>query len=363
MKLALVCPTVGQTQRGYERFFTDLHRELRTALAPHLFKGGGHAGERESVLAHLSRTGVLSRLCGRRLAWRRYQLEHLSFAARLAPALQHGGFDLVHVIDPPQLRHLLRLRRLGLWHGRLLFTQGGPEIIEPGLEVDHVHCLTSDVLWRMQTLGVPIRRLTLLPVGIARERFTATATRDELRRRHGLPADAFVVLCLGAVNRQHKRIDHVITELAAANSHLHLWLDGGLQPDGDPALLMQAQAVLGARFRHTQVASAKVGDLLALADVLVSAALEESFGMAVVEAMSAGVPVLVHDNAHFRALAGDGAHYVDMASSGALATVLRDMAAGTRPLQPPCDPCESVAHLSWRELAPRYAEMYRQVAE
>jgi glycosyltransferase involved in cell wall biosynthesis len=361
VKLALACPTVGQTQRGYERFFTDLHRELGPRLAPHLFKGGGQAAERETVLPHLRRTGLLARLCGRRLAWRRYQLEHLSFVLRLVPALRRGGFDVVHVIDPPLLRYLLRLRRWGLWRGRLLFTQGGPEIIDPAPDVDHVHCLTDDILMRMRALGVPERRLSLLPVGIAPERFASALTRAELRHRHGLPDDAFVVLCLGAVNRHHKRIDHVITELAAAGARLHLWLDGSLHPDGDPTLLAQARATLGERFRHTQVASDQVGDLLALADVLVSASIEESFGMAVVEAMSVGLPVLLHDAPHFRALAGDGAHPVDMACTGALATVLRAMSAGERALQPRTDPSAAVAHLSWQALAPRYAEMYQRV--
>jgi 1,2-diacylglycerol 3-alpha-glucosyltransferase len=362
MKLALACPTVGQTQRGYERFFTDLHREMGPSLAPHLFKGGGESGPRETVLAHLRRTGVLSQLCGRRLAWRRYQLEHLSFAARLAPALQRGGHDVVHVIDPPLLSHLLRLRRWGLWRGRVLFTQGGPAIVEPGPDVDHVHCLTVDIFERMQALGVPGDKLTLLPVGISRDHFTTSAPRAALRARQGIADDAFVVLCLGAVNRHHKRIDHVTAEIAAAGAPVQLWLDGSLHPDGEPALLTQAQAALGARFRHTQVPSAEVGDLLAMADVLVSAALDESFGMAVVEAMSAGVPVLVHDNAHFRALAGDGAHHVDMAAPGALATALRAMAAGERALQPAQDPRAAVAHLSWRELVPKYADMYRRVA-
>ena len=366
MKLALACPTVGQTQRGYERFFTDLHRELGPELgpqwAPHLFKGGGKAGVRETVLPHLRRTGFLARLCGRRLAWRRYQLEHLSFAASLAPSLRSGGFDLVHVIDPPQLAHLLRMRRWGLWRGRLLFTQGGPAIIEPDADVDHVHCLTSDIFERMQALGVPGDRLTLLPVGIARERFAIATTRDELRRRHGVPPSAFIVLCLGAVNRHHKRIDHVTDQVCAAGEPVHLWLDGSLHPDGEPALLDQARARLGLRFHHTQVPSAQVGELLAMADVVVSAALDESFGMAVVEAMSAGLPVLVHDNTHFRALVGDGAHRIDMATPGALAAVLRDMAQGRRALQPLKDPRAAVAHLSWRELVPKYADMYRRAA-
>lgn len=361
MKVALVCPTVGQTQRGYERFMTDLHRVLGTQVQAHLFKGAGAPGPGEVVVRHISRTGWLARLFGARLAYRRYQLEHASFAAMLLPHLRRGGFDIVHVIDPPLAAHLAQLRR---WFGlpfKLVFTHGGPAPVTLSADVDHVHCLTDEAAAEMRAAGVPAARLTTLPVGIQRERFLPSQDRQTLRARWGVAPDRFVVLCVGAVNRGHKRVDHLIDEAKSVPGDLLLWLDGSLHPDGDIGLLALAHEGLGDRFRYTQVPSDQVGELFRMADLLVSTSVNESFGMAVVEAMSVGVPVAVHDCPHFRALLQGGAHLVDMTRPGALAAFLsawRQNPAARRTAQAPE---QAVSRLAWDRLSPAYLDMYSRL--
>ncbi len=359
MKVALVCPTLGQTQRGYERFMGDLHHLL--GAQAHVFKGGGSSGAGATVVRHFSRTGWLARLLGTRLAYRRYQLEHASFALVLAAHLRRGGFDVVHIIDPPLAAHLVRLRR---WWGltfKLVFTHGGPAAVQLGPDVDHVHCLTEEAAQQMRASGVDAARVSVLPVGIWRDRFVPALDRNALRDQWGLPRDQFVALCVGAVNRHHKRIDHLIAEVADGPQDLLLWLDGSLHPDGDVALLALARQRLGERFRHTQVPSDRVGELFRMADLLVSTAVNESFGMAVVEAMSVGMPVVVHDSLHFSTLLGDGAHRVDMARAGALATFLRALKHGDKPLQPAQEPQKAVARFAWELLRPAYIGMYSRL--
>ncbi len=358
LKVALVCPTVGQTRRGYERFFTDLHSVLGPDIDVHLFKGAGASGPRETVVPHLRRTGLMSRLVGQRLAYRRYQLEHASFAAMLMPALRRGGFDVVHVIDPPLARHLQTVRRLAGLHFRLLYTHGGPAVVDPGAGVDHVHCLTQPAQDQMRGLGVPEERLTVVPVGVHFDRFRAAATRAALREQWRIPAGRAVVLCVGAVNRHHKRIDHLIREMAAAGGDALLWLDGSLHPDGDVTLLDLGRSLLGDRFCYTEVESRRVGELYALADLLVSAAVDESFGMAIVEAMSTGLPVLVHDSPHFQALLGAGAHRVDMVTPGALAQTLSALLRALPVQRPLSDPQAAVAHFGWSALRADYIQLY-----
>jgi len=358
LKVALVCPTVGQTRRGYERFFTDLHSVLGPDIDVHLFKGAGASGPRETVVPHLRRTGLMSRLVGQRLAYRRYQLEHASFAAMLMPALRRGGFDVVHVIDPPLARHLQTVRRLAGLHFRLLYTHGGPAVVDPGAGVDHVHCLTQPAQDQMRGLGVPEERLTVVPVGVHFDRFRAAATRAALREQWRIPAGRAVVLCVGAVNRHHKRIDHLIREMAAVGGDALLWLDGSLHPDGDVTLLDLGRSLLGDRFCYTEVESRRVGELYALADLLVSAAVDESFGMAIVEAMSTGLPVLVHDSPHFQALLGAGAHRVDMVTPGALAQTLSALLRALPVQRPLSDPQAAVAHFGWSALRADYIQLY-----
>ncbi|HEX5130392.1 MAG TPA: hypothetical protein VFV90_11635, partial [Usitatibacter sp.] len=62
MRVALVCPTVGQTRRGYERFMTDLFALVRTDVDATLFKGGGEPAPGECVVPHVKRTGMVARM-------------------------------------------------------------------------------------------------------------------------------------------------------------------------------------------------------------------------------------------------------------------------------------------------------------
>jgi glycosyltransferase involved in cell wall biosynthesis len=362
MKVALACPTIGQTRRGYERFFSDLHRVVASHVNTHLFKGGGTTGAHETVVAHIRRTGAMSRLLHHRLAYRRYQLEHASFAAMLAPTLFRGGFDVVHVIDPPLAHHLHILRRIAGLKYKLLYTHGGPAMIAPDIGVDHVHCLTEAARTQMRAIGIPDAQLSVLPVGMDFVRFKPSLPRAALRSAWQVPPGQAVVLCVGAVNRGHKRIDHLIREMAEAGGDALLWVDGSLSPDGDASLLELGRELLGPRFRHTEVESDSVGDLYAVADLLVSAAVDESFGMAIVEAMSTGLAVLVHDSAHFQALLGDGAHRVSMVTPGALAQAIQGLLSTLPVTTAAQDPRTAVAGFNWPALQDRYIRLYGRVA-
>jgi glycosyltransferase involved in cell wall biosynthesis len=341
---------------------SDLFHAVAPDLDAHLFKGGGARIPGETVVSHISRNGMLARALGPRLPYRRYQLEFASFAAMLLPHLWRGGFDLVHVIDPPLLSHLSRLKRLCSLPYHLVFTHAGPAAVANLGRADHVHCLTPASAAEARAADVAPDRLSELPVGISSKRFARPADRDTLRARWNVPRNRFTILCIASINRHHKRIDYLIDEVARLNDDFLLWVDGSLHPDGDPELLKMAAARLGPRFRHTHVEADQVAELFGLADVLVSASLHESFGMAVVEAMSAGLPVLVHDSEHFRWLADDGAHRLDMTRDGAVAECLGEMKQGVRPLKPPRDPRSAVARFDWDVLRHEYVAMYQRAA-
>lgn len=361
LRLALVCPSVGQTRRGYERFMTDLCRLLAPEVQITLFKGAGAPGAGEVVIPHLRRTGRLGRLLGGRLRRLRYHLEFATFARAVAPRLARGRFDLVHFIDPPLCRPLHAARRSSRARHRLLFTYAIPIPYTLARWVDHVHCLTPTALQEAVASGIPADRLTMLPVGVDMAGLPDSTRREELRRRFGVSPETFVILAVTSLNRHHKRVDHLIAEAARLPDGFLLWIDGGTEPDGDKTLLDLARSRLGNRFRHTHVPSSEVGDLLSLADVMVSASLHEAFGMAVVEAMGAGLPVIVHDSAHFRWLVGDQGVHVDMRSPGALAGSLGEIRAG-RPTGDPAARRQAVnGRFGWDYLKPGYLDMYARL--
>ena len=366
MRVAVVCPTVGQTRRGYERFITDLVRLLDDEIEMTVFKGGGAHGPNEKALRHLSRTGLLSRTFPNRLRRARHNLEFVTFALALLPHLAGGRFDLVHFIDPPLGRLLHVSRRIARERFGLLFTNAftsdESHCFECSQWADHVHCLTPAVLEQAVATGIPSNRLTMLPVGTYPRRFATPLTRDELRRRYDVSRNTFVVLSVTSLNRYHKRVDYLIEEAARLDGDMLLWIDGSLEPDGDRSLLGLASSKLASRCRITHVPSDRVGELFALADVMVSTSLHESFGMSVVEAMCSGLPVVTHDSPHFRWLVSGAGHRIDMQPPGSLTAALRHFMDDPADLRRPVDPEGTARRFAWAALKAGYVEMYRHAA-
>lgn len=362
-RVALVSIGIGRIQRGFERYFSDLFGVLRDRLPITLYKGGGEDAPSEKVPSSLAAwTRITRHLPLKQVAaeYPEYRHDCLAYAVSMLPDLLQDRFDVVHVIDPPLVYHLQRLRMLTRFRPRLLFTNGChmPPQYYPRAHVQHV----AEVLFQEALAsGVSPDRITLAPCGFHPERFEAPETREELRRSHGIPPDTFVILDVSAMKRSHKRVDHLIQEVARLDGDVLLWLDG--KPE-DPEIPDLAERLLGPRCRITFVPSAKVRELYALADVFAHAALEESFGLGLVEAASTGLPTIAHDSPHFAWLLGGRENLVDMSRPGALAAKLA--AVRTTPAESRAAAAAVArdirARFDWRNLAACYEALYARVA-
>ncbi|SEN02469.1 glycosyltransferase family 1 protein [Cryobacterium sp. TMT1-3] len=78
---------------------------------------------------------------------------------------------------------------------------------------------------------------------------------------------------------------------------------------------------------HDGVSDEQYHRLLRSATALVTASLDEGFGIPLVEAMSLGIPVIVSDIPIFREIGGDAALYFDPRSADALAGAVHQLAA------------------------------------
>ncbi|MFF6913014.1 glycosyltransferase [Streptomyces sp. NPDC012466] len=159
--------------------------------------------------------------------------------------------------------------------------------------------VSPTVAERLKRWGVPGPRIEVVPNGIdvARFRFDA-ARRIETRHRLGLPDDAYVI---GAVGRlaPGKRFGTLVRALAhLPDDHWLLLVGGG--PEEDVLRRTARAAGVADRVLFTGerpcVPDGTPGpDLPSLAcamDVLASPSPEEAFGLAIVEALASGLPVL-----------------------------------------------------------------------
>jgi glycosyltransferase involved in cell wall biosynthesis len=156
--------------------------------------------------------------------------------------------------------------------------------------------VSETVARRLGGWGVRPGRVHLAPNGIDPEAFAFSAAARATARAHlGIPQDAYVV---GGVGRQvpGKHFDALIRAVTASrDAHLLLVGDG---PERTPLLRIVHQVGAGGRVRfagsheHTAPHEPGVPELLSAMDLFVSPSPEESFGLAVVEALAAGLPVL-----------------------------------------------------------------------
>ena len=362
-RVALVSVGIGRVQRGFERYFTELFDVLGGELPMTLFKSAGGSSEREIVppmlpwATALARRAPLEWLAGRT----EYNRDCLAFAAMMMPRLVRERFDVIHCIDPPLAFALRHVKRVAGLRARILFTEGS--VIPPPLypRVDHIHHVAQVAHANALAHGIAPGTMTLIPCGLHTAQFPILDDGRDLRRRFGIGPDTFVVLAVSALKREHKRVDYIINEVSRLEGDVLLWLDGNPEDD---AVVELARSRLGPRVRITHVPSGEVAALYRVADVMVHAALQESFGLSIVEAACSGTPVLAHDAPHFEWLLGDRGRLIDMGGESVLSTRLREIAAGRAHGRAGARALASTARLrfDWESLVPRYVEMYGRVA-
>ncbi|MFC4114452.1 glycosyltransferase [Nonomuraea zeae] len=142
---------------------------------------------------------------------------------------------------------------------------------------------------RLSKWGVPRSRIVVIPNGVDAAAFGFDAAlRRRARERLGVPENAFVI---GGVGRLEpgKRFDLLI-EAMATLEHATLLLVGS--GTCEPRLRELARSVgVAGRVLFTGE-SADVRAMLSAMDVLAAPSVEEAFGLAVVEALACGLPVL-----------------------------------------------------------------------
>lgn len=364
-RVALVSVTMGRVQRGYERVFRDLFELVKDDVDVTLFKCEGVTSVYERIPRHLSLAQKAARLIPFASVagseYKEYKSDCLAFALTLLPEMIADRFDIIHLIDFPLGHMMKRLRAVLPLRQRMLMTNACCMLPQYYPRADRMHQLTGPFIDDALREGVPRNLLSMIPLGFYPDRFARAESREALRRRFGVSPDTFVILSVAALKRVHKRIDHLVSEAQRLKGDFLLWLDGSPE---DPELVAEARTALGPKCRITLVPSKDVGDLYHLADVMVHGALEEAFGLSIVEGLSTGLPVLTHNSWHFEWLTGSREGLVDMSSPGTLAAKLQGM------MDRRVDDSEAGNQRSigvrerfdWQNLKPAYLEQYRTLA-
>ncbi len=180
-----------------------------------------------------------------------------------------------------------------------------------------------------EVYGVPSSKVRVIRHGVEKDFFGLRENErygPEIPAQSGLPADARYLLAVSTVH-PHKNWEALIeaySALVREGSELHLAICGlrgkawaGLQEKLAAARLADKAHLLGWQPRERLIG------LFKFAEALVFPSTFEGFGMPVLEAMAAELPVVCSDIPPLREIADGCAHFFDPKSSDDLAAVLR----------------------------------------
>ncbi len=363
MRIALLCSGLGHIRRGHEVFARDLFDLLKHDLDITLFKGGGEPAAREVVVPNIPRNspalaGVHALASPKWMAaaqeQERLRAEGESFTWGALPALLAGGYDIVHTLEREVCSTLWANRHLFERTPRILWSNGGaiPARLQPPCDFVQEHTVAN--LAQSQR-----GKAFIIPHGVDTTRFHPGVASD-YRQRHGIPADAFVVITVGSICYWHKRTDHVIREVAAVPGAWLLVV--GQETADSPAIRALGQQLMPGRIVFDSLPHDELPQAYAAADVFTLGSLHETFGIVYIEAMAMGLPVVCTQHPNQQQIVQRGV-FVDMKAPGTLAAALRSRsreqwrALGTEGLE--------VVRRDYdlRVLAARYHEAYGLIAE
>ncbi|MFD8639123.1 glycosyltransferase [Streptomyces zaomyceticus] len=233
---------------------------------------------------------------------------------RLARIVRQGRYDLVHThlyracVYGRTAARLAGVRRVIATEHSLGETQIEGRPLSAGTRALYLAserlgtstvAVSPSVARRLADWGVPPDRIQVVPNGIETDRFAYDdRARRRARRVLGLPEDAYVVGGVGRLT-PGKRFDRLVRAVASVpEARLLLVGEGGEREE-----LLRVARECGAADRVLLAGACEdpptgaspgpsLPELLAAMDAFVSTSPDETFGLAVVEALAAGLPVL-----------------------------------------------------------------------
>lgn len=196
--------------------------------------------------------------------------------------------------------------------------------------------LTPSVMEEYLALGIPEDKVAIIPNGVNTAKFAEIrlkADRAAVRRKYGLSEDRLLILTVGRYHPK-KGFDEIpeIAKILAGKNIAFNWAVVGKNCGQIAAKFPECQS-LGIKTIENfaksggdvfSLPSAELMELYCAADIFVLPTLIETFGMVLVEAMAAGLPIVTTDAPGVRDVIDDGTNglKVPVKNPGAVADMV-----------------------------------------
>lgn len=362
MKIALLCSGLGNINRGHEIFARDLFSLLKDELEITLFKGGGPPNAREVLIPNLPRRSPCldhihvrssSKWAESMREQERTRIESVTFAYGSLQPLLEGDFDIIHCLEREVCEVIWAHRHLFRHTPKVVFSNGGAIPARELPPCDFVQEHTPYNLSRSAR-----EKAFMIPHGVDLDKFRPGVVSD-FRVRHGIPETATVVISVGTICYWHKRMDHVIREVAPLQD-IYLVIAGQESTDSQQIKDL-GRSLMGGRVVFVTLPHNELPNAYAASDIFVLGSLFETFGIVYIEAMAMGLPVISTNHPNQRGIIKEGI-FIDMNKSGALTEAIRELSFERRAELARCGPDIVRQNYDLNLLRQQYVEKYQHIA-
>jgi hypothetical protein len=283
----LVCRELGYVNRGFEQYTLGLVRLLQQHNSFSITVAGGGA---------LSDTGFsyFKVPLGRFLPFRKnFRWQQRLFVLAMAPSILLYQPRLLYVGEYGVYTLLWHLRRLlKLKYSLTLYTGGqavpASRVFHPLL--DYVHHVTP-AYWE-KCVHLPANRQFVLPHFVNNDFVYNEKVQHEIRQ---LAGNKKIVLSVGLIDRTVKQMDKLIEAISIDTDKWFPVLLGQTNYETPEVISLLNKKFGKGGYLTDTIPHQQLGNWYAAADVFVCCSPNESFGLAMLEAVYHGLPCVVHD--------------------------------------------------------------------
>ncbi|MHC4123083.1 MAG: glycosyltransferase family 4 protein [Planctomycetota bacterium] len=332
MKIAITSSGLGHINRGIETWSKDIAHSLEgKGIDVALYKGGGKKdSEIERVIPCIKRDSTTAKFLKKVMppfAWRfgfgsKYQMEATTFALSLIPELMIKKYDIIHTQDPDVANILRIVKKLGLIKSKVVLAHGTEEPFSFLHRFSYVqHLAPYHLKETRKSVGNKGRHFAI-PNFVDTENFRPNHEAG-VRHELGIPNDAFVILSVAAIKKIHKRIDYLVNEISLLGNEKIYLIIAGSTTDESLGLMEMGRKKLGDRIIFlTDFSHEKINKIYSVADLFTLCSLKEMMPIALLEALSSGLPCICHNYPVLGWMIGDSGECIDMSKEGKLARVV-----------------------------------------
>ncbi len=359
-RIFLIGTGVGRDLRGFESHIRDLFEKVKSEANYESFivKGAGLTGNHEILVPSLSRKSRLSKFIGILFNRNPYIIQQLSFFLGLIPVLYRFKPNALYLGEPALFNYLYRWRNFSGMNFKMTFYTGGNTVPIKMQSDDFLQLVTPVLIPLAKQRGVAENQMKVIPHFINSIEMTESLSKRDLRIKLNIPDNRLIILSVGAIDSSIKRMDYLIDEVGNLSRPYFLIILGEYENESSEIIKLAEQKFGKDNFYIDKVERNKLSEYYRASDIFVLASLNEGFGLVTIEAMSHGLPVIVHPYAAAKYVLDEMAFYSDLSLKGNLTQLIETII-------PQIDDSNAIEvrkkytidRFSWNSLAEDYRQM------